>query len=70
METENRLEIISSWGKGRMGNYYLMVTMFLFYSGYGVFESIKKKKEKYINTIPKRRFLKTLINFAIFYIFY
>lgn len=43
----------------------LMVTMFLFYSGYGVFESIKKKKEKYINTIPKRRFLKTLINFDI-----
>lgn len=43
----------------------LMVTMFLFYSGYGVYESIKKKKEKYINTIPKRRVLKTLINFDI-----
>lgn len=43
----------------------LMVTMFLFYSGYGVYESIKKKKDSYVNAIPKRRFLKTLINFDI-----
>lgn len=43
----------------------LMVTLFLFYSGYGVYESIKKKKEKYINEIPKKRLLKTLINFDI-----
>lgn len=43
----------------------LMVTMFLFYSGYGVYESIKKKKDKYINSIPKKRVLKTLINFDI-----
>lgn len=43
----------------------LMVTLFLFYSGYGVYESIKKKKNKYIKTIPKKRILRTLINFDI-----
>ena len=43
----------------------LMVTLFLFYSGYGIYESIKKKKSKYINSIPKKRFLKTLIHFDI-----
>ncbi len=40
-----------------------MVTLFLFYSGYGVMESIKKKKESYINSIPSKRFLSTLFNF-------
>lgn len=43
----------------------LMVTMFLFYSGYGVLESIKKKKEKYVEAIPKNRILKTLFHFDI-----
>ena len=48
----------------------LMVTMFLFYFGYGVYESIKKKKKKYINNIPKKRILKTLINFDICVLMY
>ena len=43
----------------------LMVTLFLFYSGYGVYESIKKKKNKYIDNMPKKRILVTLINFDI-----
>lgn len=42
-----------------------VVIMFLFYSGYGVMESIKKKGTNYINAIPKKRFAKTLINFDI-----
>ncbi len=42
----------------------LMVTLFLFYSGYGVYESIKKKKQKYVNSIPKNRCLKTWLHFA------
>lgn len=42
-----------------------MVTLFLFYSGYGVMESIKNKGEAYINTFPKKRILTTLINFDI-----
>lgn len=43
----------------------LLVAMFLFYSGYGVTESIKKKGEAYIGTFPKRRLLTTLLNFDI-----
>lgn len=43
----------------------LMVTLFLFYSGYGIFESIKLKREKYINGLPVNRILKTWMKFAI-----
>ena len=42
----------------------LMVTMFLFYSGYGIYESIKNKKD-YIKSIPVNRILKTLFHFDI-----
>ena len=42
----------------------LMVTLFLFYSGFGIYESIKKKKKEYIDSIPKRRCLKTILHFA------
>lgn len=41
----------------------LMVTSFLFYSGYGVMESIKKNGEEYIKKFPKKRILTTLLNF-------
>lgn len=40
----------------------LVVTMFLFYSGYGIFESIKKKGTDYVKTFPKNRILKTLFH--------
>ena len=43
----------------------LMVVMFLFYSGYGVMESIKKKGEAYIKSMPRHRILNTLLNFDI-----
>ena len=42
----------------------LVVTTFLFYSGYGILESIKGKKDKFINSLPKRT-LKLLIHFDI-----
>ena len=41
----------------------LMVAPFLLYSGYGIFESVKKKGEAYIKDFPKKRILKTLIHF-------
>lgn len=41
-----------------------LVVMFLFYSGYGIFECIKKK-ENYVQTIPRRRILKVWIQFMI-----
>lgn len=43
----------------------LMVVMFLFYSGYGVMHSIVHKGDSYINSIPRKRVLVTLVNFAI-----
>ncbi len=43
----------------------LMVTMFLFYSGYGIVESIKKKKQNYVDNLPKNRILKTLFHFDV-----
>jgi len=41
----------------------LIVTQFLFYSGYGVMESIRKKGKPYIQSIPRRRVLPTLFRF-------
>ena len=43
----------------------LMVVMFLFYSGFGVMESIKKGGGEYVRHIPKRRVLETLVNFDV-----
>lgn len=43
----------------------LMVTTFLFFSGYGIYESIKAKKQEYIDAMPKKRILSTLIKFDI-----
>ena len=43
----------------------LVVVMFLFYSGYGIFESLKKKGPDYIKTFPKNRCLKTLFHFDV-----
>lgn len=40
-----------------------MVAPFLFYSGYGVMESIKRKQNVYIASFPKNRILATLFNF-------
>ena len=47
-----------------------VVVMFLFYSGYGVMESIKKKGTLYVHAIPKRRILKTLLHFDIAVLLY
>lgn len=41
----------------------LMVVPFLFYSGYGVFESAKKKGSAYVKAFPRKRILKTLLHF-------
>lgn len=48
----------------------LIVVMFLFYSGYGVMESIKKKGEAYVDSMPRKRILKTLGNFDIAILFF
>ena len=48
----------------------LIVVMFLFFSGYGVMCSIKKKGDDYLRNIPKHRALNTLLNFDIAVIFF
>lgn len=47
----------------------LMVTSFLFYSGYGIFESIKNKPN-YMKTFFKRRFLKLFLSFSFIILLY
>ncbi len=42
-----------------------MVVPFLFYSGYGIFEQVKKKGNGYIGSFPKKRILKTLLHFDL-----
>ncbi len=43
----------------------LLVVMFLFYSGYGVTESIAAKGKTYIDAIPQKRILTTFLNFSV-----
>ena len=40
----------------------LVVVMFLFYSGYGIGESYKKKGVNYVQQMPVHRILTTLLN--------
>jgi hypothetical protein len=47
-----------------------MVSMFLFYSGYGVIYSINKKGVGYVKSMPVNRILKTLFNFDIVILLY
>lgn len=43
----------------------MMVIPFLFYSGYGVMEAIKKKGKQYIRQLPYRRAFKVLLHFDL-----
>ena len=43
----------------------LVVVMFLFYSGYGVGESFKRKGDGYVKSMPRHRILATLLNFDV-----
>lgn len=42
-----------------------IVAMFLFYSGYGIMESIKYKGANYVVLIPKKRIFTVLLNFDV-----
>jgi len=43
----------------------MVVVPFLFYSGYGIAESIRKKGVDYVKSMPAKRILKVLFQFAI-----
>lgn len=49
----------------RSGHRQLIVVMFLFYSGFGVMESFKKKGQSYIDSMPKHRLLTTWLNYFV-----
>jgi len=51
------------WVDAEVGQW--IVAMFLFYSGYGLMESIQRKGMDYVDSIPRNRVLKTLVNFDI-----
>lgn len=48
----------------------LVVTPFLFYSGYGIHRSIAAKGRRYINTFPWLRFSKVLLHFDVAILLY
>lgn len=48
----------------------LVVVPFMFYSGYGVMNSIKNKGENYVTSIPRKRLLNTMINFEVAVLFF
>lgn len=43
----------------------LIVTPFLFFSGYGIYQRIKTDGDKYISQFPKKRIFKTWLHFAM-----
>lgn len=43
----------------------LIVTLFFFYSGFGIYESIKRKGPSYITRFPLKRFLPVWTDFAV-----
>ena len=55
------------WGK-RGGQ--LVVTLFLFYSGYGILYSIRKKGVSYVKRMPLDRILKVELHFALAVVLY
>ncbi len=48
----------------------MVVAMFLFYSGYGIMEQIKKRESAYIKSIATKRFPNLLLNYDIAVVFY
>lgn len=57
------LDKAGSFVNGGLGQ--LLVVPFLFFSGYGVMESIRRKGGEYVRTMPRRRILTTLVNFDV-----
>lgn len=49
--------------RGHLGQ--MIVVPFLFYSGYGIMESIKKKGTEYVKAIPGKRFLRIFYHYDI-----
>ena len=66
------LHVENSWPMVQMCSTLgqMMVTSFLFISGYGCAVSYQKKGEKYVNAFPRNRILTVLVNFDIAILIY
>ena len=53
------------WNKPILAIGQLMVAPFLFFSGYGIMEQIKKKGDVYINHMPRKRIFKFYLHFCM-----
>ncbi len=62
-EASNRLVELARFVNGTMGQ--LVVVPFLFFSGYGVSESIRRKGIAYVRQLPQKRIWPTLLNFDV-----
>lgn len=56
---------IMPWNEILLAIGQLMVAPFLFYSGYGIMEQIKRRGNKYIDSMPRKRILKFYIHFCM-----
>lgn len=62
IETKSLVDSFAAWQHSALAQ--LIVTMFLFYSGYGICEAIKRKGDVYVKAIPKKS-IKLLFHFDI-----
>ena len=58
----DRKDLLCGWLIGIVGQG--MVTLFMFYSGYGIMESVCKKGDGYVSTMPVKRIFSTWFRFA------
>ncbi len=65
---QNSIDIYGGYVSRTLGQ--MIVVMFMFYSGYGVCESVKRKGGGYVKSFPKNRVFKTLLHFDIAMLIY
>ena len=65
---DSRWDFVYTYLDNRLGQ--LIVVLFFFYSGYGLFVSYRKKGKPYIDGLLKNRFLKIWVHFDIAVVFY
>lgn len=60
---KNEIDVLGGVASRALGQ--MIVVMFMFYSGYGIGESVKRKGFTYIKSFPTNRVLKTWLHFAV-----
>ena len=68
IEPDGTLDLLYQAFRSHLGQ--AVVAMFLFYSGFGIMESIRKKGYDYIRSIPSRRFANVFCRFCLILFLY